>query len=299
MRKLILLVCFVVLLAIAVSADDNATNTTINYNITFCDNISLNSTVHWNKIFVCSMNNTLFGCCNNETLCEDIWQTNCSPITYLLPFFNQPGGEGDDGNNDNGGNDDNDNNNNPANTVNINGLNIQPGSPRGMRLLVSGEYVGEPIIISANNIFGSMGNVELQFYKDDELIRRVVSDGSTEIIFDEPGAYVVKSYRAGYVPQTSRFFLYSRSTEQSAPSEVVEPEPTPVEVVVEPQSEPAEYDRLSGMVTMTSPKGKLNLGRSLLIGLLVVAVLGVLGKMFLFRKSDPPKGKDQKIDWNF
>jgi len=305
MRKLVLFcIALVVLLAYTASADNatNTTNATINYNVTFCDNISLNTTVHWNKIFVYSMNTTLFACCNNETLCEDIWQTNCSPISYLLPFFNQPGdndGGGDDGNNNDGGNDNGNNNNN--NVANIDALNIKQGSPRGMRLFVSGEYVGEPVIVSANNIFGALGNVELKFYKDDELVRTVVSDGSTDIIFDEPGAYIVKAYRAGYVPQTSRFFLYSRPNEQSAPAEVVEPEQKPIDVIVEPvkEPEPAEYNRLSGMVTMTSPKDKLNFGRALLVGLLAVAVLGVLAKMFLFRKSEPPKEEGQKIDWNF
>ncbi|MBW3019421.1 hypothetical protein KY329_04530 [Candidatus Woesearchaeota archaeon] len=296
MRKLVLLLGFAVLLAFTASAD-NSTNSTPNYNLTFCDNISLNTSVHWDQIFVCDMNSTLFACCNNETLCEDIWQTNCSPIIYLLPFFNQPGGDGDDGSGDDGsgdGNDNGDGNSNPASS-NADALRqIQQGNPRAMHLSVSGEYVGEPLRISANNIFGALANVELKFYKDDKLVKTVMADGKTDIIFDEPGAYVVKAYRAGYIPTTSRLFLYNKPSDQPAPPEVYV-EPAPVEVI-DPTPEPAKYDKLSSMVTVTSPKEKLNIGRALLIGLGAIAVLGVVAKM-LFRKT-PPK-EEEKINWNF
>lgn len=286
MRRTIVFLVALCVLAVAVFAQNasNATNTS-------CDDLCLNGSVQWGNLFVCDFGGTSVACCNNLTACNQQY-SNCTSLTYIAPQLNLPGGNpgngSGNGQNNNGGNN---GSVNPQSVVDFSS-SVSGGSRRVMRLYVNGDTAGEPIFVSANNVFGPMKGVELRFYRDGRVVQTVETDGETEVVLEEPGRYVLEASRSGYLTASTRIYLYA-----SDPGSDVEIDADgsmlsePAEEQVEEQPEPEEeYSPITSLATVSSPKENLNLARFLVL-LLAVAALAV----YAVRRFRPPKEPDEGL----
>lgn len=294
-KRLILLLLGLVVFAVSVSAQNasNSTNSTpLNFSSTECDAQCNNGSVDWSSTFACESGipGAMYACCNNKTLCELRYNASCYNLVHLVPQVLPP----QITNNSNPANNNNNNNNNNGGSGSSSSYSATDGGRRVMRLFVNGDTAGEPLFISANNIFGPMSGVKVLFFRDGSVVKTVELDGETEVSLDEPGRYVLEASRPGYFNTNARLYVYPKDDvsdveEVDAPVEAPDPAPEPV-------VEEEDYAPLTSMSTVSVPKKSINWPKLML---LVVGLTGVLVFVYSMRSRGRKKEEPEKPDFGF